>query len=317
MKMDEIIRHKGEYRPIEDWADYVPHFSKREVKGEDDEPAYNGIEALHDHPDILAKVKSRLEDFRFHRIAYMRHGDSAAVFKTVDAQLVRISVDGHEPPRLYHPAILQPIFAEIMQGEFTTIRFEIMPAVKELRNGHNIHHDELKKKLLPILEAALRNSNLNPTDLKAANVGILFDGTPIVVDGGAVETMFNNRPILIDGEHLEQWFTGNGSRIWKQQHYFPRIGTGKITGVITEQDIRNLEEKGHHNLAQCIREQQLCYNEELGAWVARAAEQTGDSFTQSLKKTYNEQDRLAGPRKSWRRTITTSNSDPSNDLAQH
>lgn len=187
------------------------------------EPPMNGFTAMRYDDGLTKRAAAALKAFGIDKMSYLGHGNFALVLKAGEDQVVRVSVDNVEPPRIVHPSILQPKKTIILQSEDDTpLRIEIMVQIKDKVGA--IINEGISGEHIEKLRRALYASNLQPSDVIDNNVGLLPDGTPIVIDGGAV-FMPKEGDILLDGPHLADWFAtdASGKRDWKQHVFMPEI----------------------------------------------------------------------------------------------
>lgn len=202
------------------------------------EPTPNGFEAISQDDALRAKLSKYLEKMQFRQFSYLGHGNFATVFRTETPQLLlRISVDQYamedgtitngEPQRPLHPAILQPIKKTCIEGDSCILRVEIMPQIKDF-DQEKCRFQGVNKQHIEMLKEALSASGLLPFDVEEKNAALLEDGTPVVIDGGAVKIM-DDKPQALTGDHLSPWFLKHphtGEATWKQHTLIPQILSG-------------------------------------------------------------------------------------------
>ena len=210
----------------------------------------SAFRAIRQNPEIFKIVSETLKILGMRRFQYIANGDRAMILKSIDNQIIRISYAERSNPRLYHPCVLQPIKHYDFNQFPRPLRIEVMPRMQSDKNNQRPKPITLEDE--ERLYEALEESNLCAPDLNLRNAAYLKDGTPIIIDADVVEPIgfrkFNRAtlPILLDGDHLEDWHTeittdSGKKRVWKQHACFPAIQTGVLSGVITGNEIGNLE----------------------------------------------------------------------------
>lgn len=148
----------------------------------------HAVTELVHNDDKLDLVGALLDRLGFRRIdSKFRLGKRALVFHTIDGQLVRISYREPKGGRLKLDEILQPILAFDNVAGF---RVEVMPEVRT--TGLTTEH---KRQLI----AALAKKGYMFWDCTLENIGLLKDGTPVVIDGDAVIHESKMHDLMTDG----------------------------------------------------------------------------------------------------------------------
>lgn len=313
----KVWETKGQYHTLESLCQYTYHpllgDSMYAEAGTD--PPYNGFEALKEWPTLRKLAIEKLNELGFRRFAYIGHGDFAIVLKTVENQVVRISVDSEENKRLIHPAILQPYITYLIhdksEARSPTLRLEVLTQIKDL-DGHTqpeISIENITEEHVNILKKILRKSGLFPLDLSIKNIALLTDGTPVVIDGGAV-TLQSDMKMSMDENILQDWLVVDkyGIKTWKQYAFHPEIEKGEVHGTLKPADIEMLRrESGEDSQLYLAALEDGLYRAELGQLIinASAAHQKileaggADNFRETLRAERKKIDKISGPDNDW------------------
>lgn len=154
---------------------------------------------------VLKDIVHALEEIGLRRFPrQIRVGYSSLVFPFGDI-VVRLSKKAHrEPPRMNEPEILQPLYKQDLPHEMTV---EILPRVET----KNVSRTDVLD-----LQISLIKRGLYFFDGKTPNIGKLPDGTPIIVDGGAVVS--RDRFLMMDNASSEN-IAGGAKRINQRINY--------------------------------------------------------------------------------------------------
>lgn len=257
------------------------------------------------YPDLLKAISEKLDSLGFHRVAYFDMGCHALLFETTDNQLVRIVMDNSKHPRPPHPAILQPIQSyAISVPDGTSERRALIEVLPRITRFHESDYKRSKTNEYHAAEhaltLALRNSGFKCDDIKSANVGVLPDGTLIVIDREAVKPL-DDHPIITEGEFLKPWLMEDGT--WKQHAFLPEIKNHEITGVITPENVAHLKESlGEESQIYKLAKSGKLYRDELGAHIMKACElkdSTNVSHAESYTRARETIDKRHGPSDDW------------------
>lgn len=279
----KIWDSKG-YHTLDELARYGYHTSMGESTYSEmgRHPPYNGFEAIQDHPALRKKLSEILARKGLRRFEYVGNGDFAIVLKTAENMVVRISVDTEENHRVKHPCILQPIAAfkvKTADPDTPVLRVELLPQLRDKKNDEAPYlpylDDDITAERIKTLKDALRDSGLNPHDVLPRNIALLHDGTPIVIDGGAVDVIADQKT-TIDKKRLAAWFSQdkNGNDVWKQHQFHPEILRGINGSVINDKKLRRLQDflGEDHPVCQAIVQDGL-YTKEADWIISNALEE--------------------------------------------
>ncbi len=209
-----------------------------------------------EHPDEVKDIEKRLDALGFRQLSLLTMGGMALIAHTNDHYVLRIVRKDKETERPLAPQILQPVAA------FGTehYRVEIMPKVNT--KGVTDEH-------VDAVSIALETGWQNPgtriffEDGKARNVGLLEDGTPVVIDPGKSFIYNDDNPTPLLHEHYKRlieerdflaseminiakkfsWVDDRGG--WKQHTFFPEILTHKACDVITREELETLKKSAN------------------------------------------------------------------------
>jgi len=315
--MKKVWETKGQYQTLDELVkyDYFPSMGSSAYKDNPSLRPYNGYEALKDWPVLRGLLAGKFDELGFRRLAYVGSGDFAIVLKTVENQVVRISVDTEENKRPKHPAILQPHVTYLVRDESNpespVLRVEVLVQVKDkdARAVSGIDTEGVGSDHVKVLKDVLGKSGLEPQDLQIKNIALLSDGTPVVIDGGAVRQNPNTE-ILLDEGMLADWLSvdTNGQKTWKQYALHPEIEKAEITGTVTSKDIEQLWDLlGEDSQLYRAALEDGLYRAELGQLLVDATEiwdvalQAGQktSFREILAETRRRYNKISGPEDDW------------------
>lgn len=119
-------------------------------------------------------VAAFLDSMGIKKFGFLDTGNNALVFDIGNGQVLRLATLSEEKDRRPDiPQVLQPVYTKIVSHT----RIEVLP---------KLNTKDVTKEHLQELAGVLKNSKYNFHDQALGEIGLLFDGTPVIVDGGAV-----------------------------------------------------------------------------------------------------------------------------------
>lgn len=182
---------------------------------------------------LTREVEDYLGQLGLRKMRFFSSGNFALVFDTTHDQIVKLGIHKHNGD-IEDDAILKPIASKVFHGaKGADLSLEIFPKV-ETKNATWDHVEALG------IHFARKGYVLRHTE--PSNVGLLPDGTPILIDAGSVA---RNAEKKHERENFERWKTQpEPAYEWagKQEKYFPRIETRELQGVAGNAALAKMEE---------------------------------------------------------------------------
>jgi len=253
-------------------------------------------------------ITKHLDELGFRKFKVFATGDFALLLESTNGQLIRISSSGGEDSNLgkggqrggsvpLSSAVLQPIQTLEVQG----LNIVIFPEIRKPERG------ELTEESLYALRTKLAEDGLYYEDLmidhnkrpqhprgniQERNVGVLKDGTPVLLDSDSVIHIDDVKPRDQDKirKELEEFRAyghdfewENSDKTWKQHEEFPHIWNsgkpeaGQLTGVYPRDEVEAAREKigDDADKEKILDDVAAGYGEDAARRVVDAAESQG------------------------------------------
>ena len=241
-------------------------------------------------PELVKEITKALREVGFRSFTPLGFGYNAIAFYTTCNQVVRIT-SGEEGKRHKSPYILQPI----LTLKVGNIEIEVLPLVRtEGVTDEHVRH----------VAAKLAEAGFFPGSVKKVNIGLLEDGTPILMDGAGTLLFEEFRKYSEETperiEEIRQAIMTGGYDM--NPNYNWDIPVGTLAGVITEERLTSLAKimgsddaivtalkNGMYlpQLESITLLAQLCENPELLVEQIRSAQPTAIDMPEWLRNVLN------------------------------
>jgi len=225
----------------------------------------------------LDKVEKYLDDIGIRRLSYLGQGSFSLIFQTTDDKIVRIvdleevrkteCIDeSDERPNL--PQILQPISTH----QIGDLQIEILPRVLNKEDIPSNRLDEVFAASEELISAIGKEGYIFG-DSGYKNIGVMKDGTLVVIDGGAVRKASIDPSIEDVVVEETDWVSADGT--WKQKQLYPEIETGELSGLISRENLQHAQQKmgSTDNVFTKAIEEDGFYPKHFVEMVAKASEE--------------------------------------------
>ncbi len=188
------------------------------------------VSLLESEPLLAERVSEFLSKKGMRKFSYLNHGQYSLVFRTTDNQLVKLTAPGHhDEGTLECDEILKPILRETIGN--------ISVAVYPELNTKDVTWEHVKT-----LKIRMAQKGYYCSDLGKSGVGLLPDGTPLIIDDGRIlkcNKLDAHEKDVYDElrqqpKPLYEW---KG----KQERFFPKIGTDELVGVASDDTLHHME----------------------------------------------------------------------------
>ncbi len=245
-------------------------------------------------PEARQELIEGLKKLGYRGLEPIGHGSYAITFHTTENQIIRIALDGTESPRKNLPYVLQPIETHTI-GNF---KIEVLPEVDTAgvteQHARAIYKKALQDGLLPwdIIDHKDR--------VRTSNIGLLPDGTPVVLDADAIHTYVPGKsrksPQELEKEYHtkypddpnpEEKYQWEEKGKTKQEIHFPHK---EVKGVVPLETLERVKQTMQNDsvIIKLFEERGL-YSEEAGKALQVIAEQHEQQVEAAKKAAKNRQ----------------------------